>query len=168
MPRRRITLAALLGVVCFCGVILAGLRSGSNDAFKVIYTLTFLILVYAGMASRYRGPFWHGFAVAGWALFVVGFGPWIGSVSGMEALRTVNRNLVSSVLFEIVSMTVQRSDPLPTLNPAVSMMILQNIEANRNGITHCALTILFAYVGGLVCQGVARRSREESKDAELT
>src|SRR4051812_23788071 len=110
MPRGRFTIGKLLGVITFCGILLAGLSSGSNDWFKSIYTLTFLTLVYAAIAARYRGPSWYGFAVAGWAYFVVGFGPWIGSPPGSEPLRAVNRNLDTAVVLEIVSGTMMRRD----------------------------------------------------------
>ncbi len=91
------------------GVILAGLRSGSNDWFKSIYSLTFLTLVYAAIAVKSRGAFWYGFAVAGWAYFIVGFGPWIGSPQGTQPLRAVNRNLITSIILEVV--TDKLSDP---------------------------------------------------------
>jgi hypothetical protein len=58
MRHVRFTIAKLLGVVLFFGVVLAGLRSGSNDWFKAIYSLTFSLQVYAAIAARYRGAFW--------------------------------------------------------------------------------------------------------------
>ncbi len=41
MHRGRMTIGRLVLAIMFFGVIFAGLRSGSNDWFKVIYTLTF-------------------------------------------------------------------------------------------------------------------------------
>jgi hypothetical protein len=94
MNRGRMTIGRLLLAIMFFGVIFAGLRSGSNDWFKLNYTLTFISLVYAAIATRYRGVFWYGFAVAGWAYFIVGFGPWIGSPPGSEPLETRSRTIV--------------------------------------------------------------------------
>jgi hypothetical protein len=153
----RITIASLLGVVLFFGIVFARLRSGSNDWFKLIYTLTFLTLVYAAIATRYRGPFWYGFAIAGWAYFMIGFGPWIGSPPGSEPLRAVNRNLVTSVILEIVSGALFRDD-VPPPGPALfPMMVSQMHSANRDGMGHCTLTILFAVAGGFVSRALSRR-----------
>jgi hypothetical protein len=162
MRKSRITIARLLGVIVILGMIFAGLRSGSNDWFKLIYTVVFLTLIFAAISARYLGAFWHGFAIAGWAYFLIGFGPWIGSPPGSEPLQAVNRNIVTSVVLEIVSAIMYRVDAaalggaLPPTDPA-SMMISQLRSANRDGICHGALTILFAFVGGFVARVVARR-----------
>src|SRR5262245_25907390 len=103
MHHGRLTIAWLLAAIVVLGILFAGLRSGSNDWFKVIYTATFITLVYAAITARYRGAFWYGFAVAGWAYFLIGFGPRIGSPPGSEPLHAVNRNIVTSVVLEIVS-----------------------------------------------------------------
>jgi hypothetical protein len=159
MYQKRPTIAALLVVIAFFGVIFAGLRSGSNDWFKSIYTLTFTALVYAAIAARYRGPFWYGFAVAGWAYFVVAFGPWIGSPPGSEPLRAVNRNIVTSVVLEIVSGTMSRGDVTPPgYARPLALMFKEMLSANRDGICHCGLTVLFAIAGGSVSRAMARRS----------
>jgi hypothetical protein len=93
MTKGRFTIARLLAAICLLGIVLAGLRSGSNDWFKLIYTLTFMTLVYAAIVARYRDTFWYGFAVAGWAYFVVGFGPWIGSIRMMfQDMLRANRD----------------------------------------------------------------------------
>ncbi|WP_406699296.1 hypothetical protein V5E97_10525 [Singulisphaera sp. Ch08] len=158
MRENRLTIARLLGLILFFGVIFAGLRSGSNDWFKLTYSLTFLALVYAAIAARYRGAFWYGFAVAGWAYFVVGFGPWIGSPPLTEPLRAVNRNLVSSVVLEIVSGTMSRHDSSPSGSRS---MLFAMHWANRDGIGHCVLTVLFAIAGGLGSRSLARSRTSE-------
>lgn len=160
MRKGRLTIARLLGVILFFGVILAGLRSGSNDWFKSIYTLTFILLVYAGIAARYRGAFWYGFAVAGWAYFVVGFGPWINSPAGSPPPGTVNRNLISSVILEVVTGSMPSSDSAVTYTAGgpTGIVWFQKQSDNRNGIGHCALTILFGFVVGLVTR---RHAKEE-------
>ena len=158
MRRGRSTIGRLLVAIMFFGVIFAGLRSGSNDWFKVIYTSTFFSLVYAAIAARYRGAFWFGFAVAGWAYFIVGFGPWIGSPPGSEPLRAVNRNIVTSVILEIVSGIMSTNETLSAGNGSVaSHMFREMHSANRDGICHSALTILFAVVGGSVSKSLAKR-----------
>ncbi len=114
------------------------------------------------IAAGYRGAFWYGFAVAGWAYFLIGFGPWIGSPLGSEPPRAVNRNTVSSVVHEIVSGTMSRSDPAPPgAGGLATNLILQMHWANRDGICHSALSLLFTFVVGLVSGVVARRPSTE-------
>ncbi len=162
MHRGRLTIASLLGAILFCGIILAGLRSGSNDWFKSIYTATFVVLVFSAIAARYRGPFCYGFAVAGWAYFVIGFGPWIGAPAGPYPLQAVNRNIVTSVVLEFVSGTMSMRDPrpLPGAGGPVANLVFQPQWSNRDGICHSVLTILFAFLGGFVSRKLARRAIE--------
>ncbi|WP_165075633.1 hypothetical protein [Paludisphaera rhizosphaerae] len=162
----RPTIAGIMVLVGLCGAFLAGMQSGSNDWFKLIYTLTFLGLIYAAIAARRRESPWHGVAVAGWAYFVIGFGPWIAGPRTVGP-GEVNRNLVSSFLIEVCVESVGRFDPPRAKPGAVPILVLENRRANRNGVAHCALTCLFALGGGLVSRHMARsRSRENlSPDA---
>jgi hypothetical protein len=159
MNRGRLTIGSLLGAIIFFGIIFAGLRSGSNDWFKSIYTLTFVTLVFSAIAARYRGAFWYGFAVAGWAYFIVGFGPWIGAPPGSEPLQAVNRNIVTSVVLEFVSGTMSMLDPRPQPGAGgpVANLVFQPQWSNRDGICHSVLTIFSALLGGLVSKRLARR-----------
>ncbi len=162
MRRSRFTIAGLLGVIVILSMIFAGLRSGSNDWFKLIYTVVFIALVYAAIAARYLGPFWYGFAVAGWAYFLIAFGPWIATGSASSPQHGVNRSIITSVVLEIVSAIMFRMDFVAAGNAlpptdAASMMILNLRSANREGISHCALAILFALAGGWVGRVVAKR-----------
>lgn len=158
MPHPRFTIARLLALILFFGIIFAGLRSGSDDWFKLIYSLTFLTLVYAAIAVRYRGAFWHGFAVAGWAYFVTGFGPWIGSSPELtQPLRGANRNLITSILLEVATDLIS----VRSGSGAFPTMLVDGNQANRDGIGHCALTILFGLAGGLVSRALAGRPTTE-------
>jgi hypothetical protein len=165
MRKNRFTIARLLGAIVVLAMIFAGLRSGSNDWFTLIYTLVFLTLVYSAIVARYRGAFWHGFAIAGWAYFLIGFGPWIGGLPAPEPQQAVNRNIVTSVVLEIVTGIMYRvdaaalGDALPPTDRA-SIMISNLRSANRDGICHSALTILFAWVGGFVSRTVAKRGSD--------
>lgn len=167
MPKSRLTIAGLLVLIVILSMLLTALRSGSNDWFKLIYTLVFLTLVYAAIAARYRGPFWHGFAIAGWAYFIIAFGPWIGAPPPHQ---NVNRNLVTSVVLEIVTAIMYRIDAMaypggipPT--DGTSMMLSDVRSANREGITHCSLTLLFACAGGFLSRSVAIRSKATTTSA---
>ena len=156
MARIRFSISHLLCLVGFLGLALAGLRSGSNDWFKSLYTLTFITLLYGAIAAQYPGAFWYGFAVVGWAYFLIGFGPWIGPSPGPGA---VNRDLVTSVIEEIVSGMLPASVPTRVSDMQVWTMMRDLREANRNGICHSALTILFGIAGGLVARRLESRAR---------
>ena len=159
MDHGRLTIGKLAGTISVVGLIFAGLRSGSNDWFKLIYEATFVLLVCAVIAARYRGAGWFGFAVVGWAYFVVGFGPWIGSPPGSEPLRALNRNLGSSVIPEMIGMLMSGRDPIPPGLLIESQIMFRNsYRANREGIAHCALSILFGLFGAWMARRLARRS----------
>ena len=147
MFRRRVTIASLLAVIVFFGVVFAGLRSGTAMWMRSIYTGTFLTLVYAALAAKYRGAFWYGFSVAGWAYLVLGISPW-GEPSSFEG---INGGLISSWFY------------------GLAIDFLSNWHAGRPGsmgpylwetnclvICHCALTVLLAVAGGLLSAGMAR------------
>jgi hypothetical protein len=152
MTRRGTSITRMLGLVLGCAVFLAALRSGSNLWFKVIYTLTFVSLGYAAVAARYRGAYWHGFAVVGWAYFLLGYGPWVASGPEHHPNRMVNRGLLSSVLLEVVSHGIEDApgpSPLGS-DPASIFVPWEDRVANRNGVLHSGLTILFAAAAGAV------------------
>jgi hypothetical protein len=163
MQGLRVNIGKLLGVIVWCALILAGLRSGSNDWYKSIYTLTFLTLVYAAIVARYGRPFWHGFALAGWAYFLIGYGAWIGGSS--EGHGKVNRSLVSSVVLEMVTGQLTSRERLPVVGgkPTYTLEFDTHWD-NRDGIGHCALTTLFAAIGGLVATSAARRGVNSAAD----
>lgn len=166
MSRNRPTIGRLIGVIALLAVLLAGVRSGSNDWFKLIYTATFLWLVYALIAARYRGPSWFGRAAAGWPYFLMGFAPY----SGPDKVHVVNRNLLGSFLLEILTGLLGVPDDLPRSfqSPGmteVAAIFRDMIEANRSGIGHAGLTILFALAGGAVARRLARPVVEAGEGA---
>jgi hypothetical protein len=151
----RFSLAGLLRVVTICAILcsfIVALRSGSNDSFKSFYTLTFTTLLYAAIAARYRGAFWYGFAIVGWAFFLVGFGPWAMGPHSSEGAS--NRNLSSSVVNEAVSGYLTFRVESANAN----IFGRELIRFNREGICHSALTIIFAIVGGAIAHRMARHA----------
>src|SRR4051812_30689148 len=75
--RTRSSLLTLMIVVLVSAVLSAALRSGSEQWFRTIYTITAVSLVLATLAARFRGEFWFGFALFGWSHYLLGFGPWM-------------------------------------------------------------------------------------------
>ena len=96
-------------------------------------------------------------------IFIIAFGPWIGGPPGSEPQQTVNRNIVTSVVLEIVSGTMSMRDPRPQPGAGVPVanLILQPQWSNRDGICHSVLTILFGFLGGFASRSLARRPSNE-------
>jgi hypothetical protein len=163
-----LSIASALGVVLYVAIILSALKSGSNDGFKLIYTATFVGLIYATIAARFRGPFWFGFAVTGWAFFLVGFGAWIDGSAETGRQRVVNRSLLTHIVPELVPFVV-RPPPIAAGNPMSSAMIRDNERASRDGIAHCFVTVICATLGGYgsrrMARSVARRPNPSATDA---
>ena len=166
MGRVRISMAALLGMVLYSGLILAGLRSGSDLWYRSIYTLTAASLLYGGVAARHRGAFWHGFAVVGIGYFLIGFGPWIAGPPGSNG-RGLNRSLATSMLVEAVSDHLTNPGQPPPGHLNEYYMMLESRKANLNGIAHSALTIAFATIGGLASRTLAARRRRGDPTAAI-
>jgi hypothetical protein len=78
MAKFRVAVRALAAAVLFFGMAFAAVRSGSQAWHGAVYTITVAALAMAAVAARRRGPggvFWGGFAVFGWAYFLVALGP---------------------------------------------------------------------------------------------
>lgn len=151
MNRFRFSIASVLMAVVYIAILFAALKSGSNDWFKLVYTATFVMLLYGGIAARYRGPFWYGFAVVGWAFFLVGFGGWVDNPYPGRSGRVINRNLISAIIPEIISGSLNQ----PADSTKASSTMRQNEWANRDGVCHSGLTLIFGILGGLTARRVA-------------
>lgn len=156
MHFRRITIAGLLLIVVFFGVVFAGLRSGTTMWMRSIYTVTFLTLVYAAIAAKYRGRFWYGFSAAGWAYLVMGLTPW-GEPSSFEGM---NRALLASWFYELAI------EFLSGWHKRTGGMGPYLWESNCLIICHSALTILFGIAGGLVAGAMAGRRPQSPEVAQ--
>jgi hypothetical protein len=148
----RISLACLFDIIFYFAIVFAALRTGSNDWFKAAYTLTLAVFLYAAIVARYRGPFWHGFAIAGLAFFVIGFGPWI--PKERDALG-LNRNLLTSVIAERVSGALE--------DQRQEQLVRDKQRINRAGTCHAALAIVIALSGGLVAALTESRCRRRTE-----
>ncbi len=161
MVRFRVSVAGLLLAVLFSGLVFAALRSGSDVWLRAIYTLTAATLLFAGIAARYRGVFWHGFAVAGLGYFVIGFGPWIGGAPGSEG-RGLNPNLGTVALVNLVVEAVIPPDRPPPGHSSEYYVTRESQKANLRGITHSALTVILAVGGGTVARALAAGARRRA------
>ena len=161
MVRLRISMAGLVLVVFFSGLVFAALRSGSDAWTRAIYTITAASLLFAAVASKHRGVFWHGFAAVGVGYFVLGFGPWIGGPPGSEG-RGLNRNLSTAVLVDAVVEAVVPPDVPPPGHNSSYYVTRESQKANLRGIVHSALTVLLATGGGAVARALAAGARRRA------
>ena len=161
MVRFRVSLAGLLLAVFYAGLVFAALRSGSDAWTRSIYTITAGLLLFAGIAARHRGVFWHGFAVAGIGYFVIGFGPWIAGPPGSEG-RGLNRNLSTVVLVDAVVEAVAPPDQPPPGHNSGYYLTRESQKANLRGIIHSAFTVILAASGGAVARALAASARRRA------
>jgi hypothetical protein len=83
MRAPRFSLAALMGIVLFCGIAVASLRYASDLWGSLLFTSAFALLLASivGLAlgrGRTRAG-WLGFSVFGWGYLALCFGPWFGT-----------------------------------------------------------------------------------------
>jgi len=166
--RLRVSMAGLLGVVLFSGLILAALRSGSDGWFRAVYTATAASLLFGAVAARHLGAFWFGFAAVGVPYFAIGFGPWIVGLPGSEG-RGLNRNLATtSLIVEPVAEAIAARDSPPPGPINGYYLMREGRKANLAGIVHSALTVALAIGGGAISRIMAakqrRRDRRRTKD----
>ncbi len=134
------------------------LRTASQLWYSALYTFTAFLLLFAMLAARFRrGPeraFWFGFAVFGWAFFLMGLGPWMNPIS--RSRRTVgcgglNPNLLTSkVILFLVAHLRKDTNNLGEINA---------ITENTIGIAHLLTTLILAVVGGIIAALLRRRPR---------
>ena len=161
MVRFRVSLAGMILAIFYAGLVFAALRSGSDAWTRTIYTLTAAILLYAGVAARHRGVFWHGFAVAGAAYFILGYGPWIAGPPGSEG-RGLNRNLSTVVLVDLAVEAVIPPDAPPSGHNSSYYLNREGQKANLRGIVHSALAVAIAGGGGILARVLAAGARRRA------
>ena len=161
MGRFRVSMAGMLLAVLFAALVFAALRSGSDAWARAIYSMTAATLLFAGVAAKHRGVFWHGFAVAGLGYFVIGFGPWIGGPPGSEG-RGLNRNLTTAPLVDAVVDAVAPPDRPPPGHNSEYYLNRESQKANLRGITHSAFTVILAVGGGAIARALAAGARRRA------
>jgi hypothetical protein len=69
--KARPTVLGLMGVVACIAIGLAALRSNDEFSAAVVFALTYLVLCTSTLVAIYRRGAWAGFAVFGWAQFLI-------------------------------------------------------------------------------------------------
>jgi hypothetical protein len=110
---RRISIAELLGFIAVLAVGFAAMRDGSPPVFCAAYTITLVALLIAllgaWVGTRPRGA-WCGFAVFGWAYFLITFIPALN--------ETIGRDLPTAGLFQGIGVRFHRLPDIPPSLPS--------------------------------------------------
>src|SRR4051794_36572493 len=101
MTSTRLSLSGLMVVIAILAAEFAAMRSGSQLWFSTIYSITLLVLLVATLAARFRRggarAFWFGFALFGWAYFLMALGPWSGlEERGAHEVRKFDSDLLTT------------------------------------------------------------------------
>jgi hypothetical protein len=157
LPGLRVTILAIILGVAACAMAFTALRSASKLWYSVLYTFTAFLLLTAVLASRFRRgnerAFWFGFAVFGWAFFLLGHRPWMSAFGDLAdpSGPTLNPNLLSSRVILFL---------LPNLRkPTNSLGGIDEITLITLGIAHLMLALIVGIAGGLFAVVLRKRSR---------
>ena len=168
MPRFRISLASLLGIVAVIAMGLAGMVSASSLWTTAAATICLAVLLSAVLAARLLTgidrAFWAGFALFGWSYLLLVNWDWIGGQFGHDL--TAGLSDIAESVFADVSVA---PPPSPTIAPAGRPAVgfnLQYLESVRGRqirlgnfvqIGRMILSLLFGLVGGWIAESFARR-----------
>lgn len=170
-PRRRpwfrVPILAIVLIVASLAIAFTALRTASQAWHEVTYTFTVLALLTAMLASRFRRgserAFWYGFAVFGWAFFLLGYRPWMNAFNEVddEGLGSpFNPFLLTSRLFEYLLPRVR----LTTNDGAM----IDEITSTTLAVLHLLMTLAVAFVGGIVALLMRRYPRGRPSAKVLT
>jgi hypothetical protein len=169
MPKFRISIAGLLGIVAVMAIWLAGMRSASSlwttSAATVTLTLLLTALLAAFLLSGTDRAFWAGFAVFGWSYLLLVNWDWIGGQFGHD-LTSALSEIADAMLDDVpppaaASPSAPFTPPLPA--PSSSGQALQLARArqiklgNFVQIGRMALSLLFGLLGGAIARSLAQR-----------
>jgi hypothetical protein len=155
MGRYRFTLAALMGAVALIAVGVAALRSPTAIRASLVVLLAVGAICGATVgAILRRGPdrgAWLGFAVFGWAYFLLTLSPW-GGEHGLGTARFLTR-ASTALLLQIDPDLVDA--PIGGVEEFVVFAGTGKSRSYDHGIFHALLAVVFAAVGALVGRVVA-------------
>ena len=144
-----------MGLVALFAVDIAALRSVGGLWVDACRLLTASVLVFATFRAKDRrggdGAFWFGFAVLGWAAFVLG-------LEGLGALGDESESAIVRLLFVLVEETV---DPAQYGNgPAAFTRVLRQLQ-----ILRLMLILPAGLAGGFAYSLADRRGRRAGEAA---
>jgi hypothetical protein len=160
MPRFRISIASLLGIVAVIAIGLAGMLSASSVWTTAAATVTLALLLTALLASVLLDgtdrAFWAGFALFGWSYLLLVNWDWVGGQFGHD---------LTSGLSDIAEAIFDDAPPAagPFQAPVSSPQYLQWARmrqiklGNFVQIGRMCLSLVFGLLGGSIARGMAGR-----------
>jgi hypothetical protein len=116
MPRVRLSLSTLMGIVALAALGLAGITSATSLWTAIASTVTLAILLAAILAAwlldRVDRAFWVGFALFGWTYLVLVNWDWVGGQFGHD-LTAGLLELAESLVPEVPVQPPTRAVPAP-------------------------------------------------------
>jgi hypothetical protein len=191
MPRLRISMASLLGIIAVIALGLAGIKSASSFWTTAAATVTLALLLGALLAAWLLAgadrAFWAGFALFGWTYLVLVNWDWVGGQFGHDLTAGLS-DLAESMFAEPVPIVPAApvAPPLPTLplnrpyqpptvvNPAPrpappGPSYLEEVRqrqikiGNFVQIGRLTLALSFGLLGGFIATVFARRRESTAK-----
>jgi hypothetical protein len=166
LPALRVTILAIILGVAACAMAFTALRSASKVWYSVLYTFTAFLLLTAVLALRFRRgnerAFWFGFAVFGWAFFLLGHRPWMSAFGDLAdpSGPPLNPNLLTSRVILFL---------LPELRkPTNSLRGIDEITVITLGIAHLIMALIVGIAGGFFAVVLRKRSRSRISVKSLT
>lgn len=142
---------SVVPIACACGALSSGSRLWANATFSFTLVLLLLATVGTRLAPAHRRTWWAGFAVFGWAYFVLALGPWF-----RESLA---RNLVTSEILRRLYPWWELSGMTGTSESRGYLIE----EGFFRLVGHSVFTLAAAVLGGMLAAAAYGR-RESSHD----
>ena len=169
--KTRPTILGLMGIVAFLAVGMASLRTNDELRAAVIFVLPVAALCTATLVAMYRRGAWAGFAVFGWAAFLISqpqappaAGPTslpMGLVYQLLVIGRIPAVLPPAVL-EVPAFTVIAEDvsgqPMLAFVSNVSTRPLGYVPIPTMRAASCLLSLVIGLVGAIVGGLIDRRS----------
>lgn len=173
------TILGLMGFIAFFAVAMAAVRTNDESWAAVIFALTGLTLCTASLVAIYRRGAWAGFAVFGWATFLIcqpHSAPAIGPTTlPMAMAYRVIFYASDPVKFPWVSFQIPgypaimadgEGKPILGAVTGVSAGFLGMVPVNSLRAGLCLSSIVIGFIGAFVGGFIARRcvARGDSRD----
>jgi hypothetical protein len=175
MPRPRISLASLLGIIAVIALGLAGMMSASSVWTTAAATVTLALLLTALLGARLLDgidrAFWAGFALFGWTYLLLVNWDWVGGQFGHDL--TAGLSDVADSIFADVTVPGPARPPAsgfttqPPSRPDIEYVELVRQRQIKIGnfvqIGRMFLSLVFGLSGGFISMTFARRRESAAK-----
>jgi hypothetical protein len=180
----RPTILGFMGIIALIAVGMAALRSNDVRGFAAIFVLTVSALCTATLVAIYRRGAWAGFAVFGWAQFLICQPHLAPAVGPTSSSTVVVYQLLSSLIAETPSPFASSGlDGVPEveITPRGDMIAVLDMVGTRRHLVgyvpihslrsclclSCMIVgLVGSIIGGLIAHSVARRSFAAGRLAE--